>query len=412
MPLIDVLSGIPVLAAVGIAVIGSLYLGKLARIVGLPSIIGYMLFGAVLGSSILGVFHVESLMELRFITSIALGLIALIIGSELNIRAVGRLGRGIITVIFSESLFAFAIVSISIFALTGDLPMSIIFGSLAPASAPAGTVAVIQENNARGNLTKALYAVVGFDDGLAILIFGLSSAVAGRMLTAESSAASTGGILSGLGHSVLEIVLCIVIGGLLGILYAFLARKLKQSAEMPALTIGFVILTTGIADEMGLSLILTNMMLGFVMANTSTMLSVRRSIGQLRNFMPFVFILFFFLAGAHLDIGALPSLGLLGGVYILSRTAGLMGGAWLGATAGKLEEKIRKYLGMGILSQAGVAIGLSLVVQQKFSEIGTPHALEIASVVITTITASSIAFEVVGPILTRYALRKAGEIPE
>lgn len=401
---------IPVLMAVGAAIIGGLYLGKAVRLVGLPSLIGYMFFGVIMGASILGVFNEQAVSSLQFITDIALAMIALIIGSELNLKALARLGKGIIFVILSESLFAFILVTASLYLLTKDFALSIVFGALAPASAPAGTVAVIQENNARGNLTKALYAVVGFDDGLAIIIFGLSSAVAEKMLIAENSSAVANSIFSGLLHSVFEIILCIVVGGLLGLLYSLLVKKLKQLAEIPALTFGFVILATGTAVKFGFSLILTNMMLGFVLANTSTMLSVRKSISQLKNYMPLLFILFFFLAGAHLDISVLPSLGLLGAVYIMARTAGLMGGAWLGATTGKLESKIRKYLGMGILSQAGVAIGLSLVIQQKFSEIGSTHALHIASVVITTITATSIVFEIIGPLLTKYGLRKAGEI--
>ena len=401
---------IPVLMAVGAAIIGGLYLGKAVRLVGLPSLIGYMFFGVIMGASILGVFNEQAVSSLQFITDIALAMIALIIGSELNLKALARLGKGIIFVILSESLFAFILVTASLYLLTKDFALSIVFGALAPASAPAGTVAVIQENNARGNLTKALYAVVGFDDGLAIIIFGLSSAVAEKMLIAENSSAAANSIFSGLLHSVFEIILCVVVGGLLGLLYSLLVKKLKQLAEIPALTFGFVILATGTAVKFGFSLILTNMMLGFVLANTSTMLSVRKSISQLKNYMPLLFILFFFLAGAHLDISVLPSLGLLGAVYIMARTAGLMGGAWFGATTGKLESKIRKYLGMGILSQAGVAIGLSLVIQQKFSEIGSTHALHIASVVITTITATSIVFEIIGPLLTKYGLRKAGEI--
>ncbi|MCK5065723.1 MAG: cation:proton antiporter, partial [Candidatus Fermentibacteraceae bacterium] len=178
---------IPVLMAVGAAIIGGLYLGKAVRLVGLPSLIGYMFFGVIMGASILGVFNEQAVSSLQFITDIALAMIALIIGSELNLKALARLGKGIIFVILSESLFAFILVTASLYLLTKDFALSIVFGALAPASAPAGTVAVIQENNARGNLTKALYAVVGFDDGLAIIIFGLSSAVAEKMLIAENS---------------------------------------------------------------------------------------------------------------------------------------------------------------------------------------------------------------------------------
>ena len=126
---------------------------------------------------------------------------------------------------------------------------------------------------------------------------------------------------------------------------------------------------------------------------------------------PFLFILFFCLAGAHMKLSALPTLGLLGILYVLSRSAGLLLGARLGAIIGNVEEKIKKYIGMGILSQAGVAIGLSLIVSNEFSEIGSSHADLISTSVLTTVTATCIFFEIIGPILTKIALDKAGEIP-
>ena len=152
------------------------------------------------------------------------------------------------------------------------------------------------------------------------------------------------------------------------------------------------------------------MMLGFVLTNAVPSSLNKALIGQLKTWMPFLFIPFFFLAGAHLEVGALPSLGMLGIVYILSRTSGLMGGAWFGAKVGKSETKIKKYLGFGILSQAGVAIGLSMLVLKDFNELGTPEASTIATTVITTITATCIVFEIIGPIGAKYALTKAGEI--
>jgi len=121
-------------------------------------------------------------------------------------------------------------------------------------------------------------------------------------------------------------------------------------------------------------------------------------------------VLFFVLAGSNLDLAMLPSLGLIGVIYMMSRSAGLMGGAWIGAVAGRAEPKIRKYLGLGILSQAGVAIGLALVVTQALTPLG-PWGAQLGALIITTITATSIIFEIVGPILCKLGLQKAGEIP-
>jgi len=152
------------------------------------------------------------------------------------------------------------------------------------------------------------------------------------------------------------------------------------------------------------------MVLGFLVVNTQANSLLKKIEDELSNVMPLLFVLFFVLAGANLHVAALPSLGLLGVIYIVSRIIGLAGGASLGATIGRAEPKIRKYLGLGILSQAGVAIGLALIVKHEFSALGT-WGEEIGSTVITTVTATCIFFELIGPILTKFGLQKAGEIP-
>jgi hypothetical protein len=160
---------------------------------------------------------------------------------------------------------------------------------------------------------------------------------------------------------------------------------------------------------------MTNMIVGFVLVNTRREALVHRVIAPLLEVMPLTFILFFCLAGAHLELSTLPALGTLGLVYIIARSAGLIGGARLGSMIGHVDDKIKRYIGLGILSQAGVAIGLSLIVKHEFGLLDTqynvPHALTIGAIVLTTITATCIFFEIVGPILTKVALLKAGEIP-
>lgn len=394
------------IALLGGATVLSLYAGRLVRKVSLPSLVGYMLLGVVLGGSVLGILSRSITESLGFLTDVALGFVAFTIGSELNFKELGKLGKSIIYIIIAESFAAFFVVTGAVWALTGNLPMALIFGSLAPASAPAGTVAVIQEYGARGKLTSALYAVVGFDDGLAIVIFGFASAAARNILDPSTSTGLVQSILQPTG----EIAGSIIAGGVFGALFTILGRRLKPLTDVPALIFGFVALCVGISQWLHLSLILTCMMLGFVLTNTTPSATVKALVGQLRTWMPFLFIPFFLLAGAHLDISALPSLGVLGIVYIAGRTAGLMGGARLGASMGRSDPNIKKYLGFGILSQAGVAIGLSMLVLNDFNALGTPEATRIASQVITTITATCIIFEIIGPIGAKYALEKAGEI--
>jgi Kef-type K+ transport system membrane component KefB len=399
----------------GLACIIGFYTGRLSRRVKLPSLIGYMILGVFLGPSVLHLFSDSLLDSLSFITEVSLGLVAFSIGSELSLSSMKRLGGGIVTIIFAESFGAFFLVVAAVYLLTRDLPLAIIFGSVAPASAPAGTVAVIHEYKAQGNLTKALYAVVGFDDGLAIIIFGFAAALAKTLLVGGITESSTTAI-SAIWLPLKETLLSFVIGGVIGFLFCQIVRNLRSSRDIFIVVFGVVLLTTGLSLRWHLSLILTNMVVGFVLVNTRRETLSARVVAPLHEIMPLVFVLFFCLAGAHLKLSALPALGITGIVYVIARTAGLMGGAYIGGVIGRVEDKVRKYVGMGILSQAGVAIGLSLIVKNEFTELAakynSPHAATIAASVLATVTATCIFFEIIGPILTGIALKKAGEIPQ
>jgi Kef-type K+ transport system membrane component KefB len=413
-------AGLPMLfTLVGAMLIVCFYAGKLIKKTSLPSLIGYMLVGALFGPSFkhfgMEVFTESIQNSLSFITQVALGFVAFSIGSELSMKSLKRLGNGIVWIIFSESFAAFFVVTGLIYAVTRDLPMALIFGSMAPASAPAGTVAIIQEYKAKGSLTQALYAVVGFDDGLAIIIFGFAAAIAKSLLMAETPGHVSEGFFQMLKAPTLEIVLSIVVGTVLGFLFCQLVRFIKNSRDMLIIVFGVVMLGTGLSMMWHLSLILTNMVIGFVLINTRREALVHKVTAPLLEIMPLTFVLFFCLAGAHLQLSALPSLGVIGIAYIFGRSAGLIGGARLGATLGHVEDKIKKYVGLGILSQAGVAIGLALIVSSEFAGLGAvvdgvSHGSRIGTKVITTITATCLVFEIIGPILAKYALGKAGEL--
>ena len=177
----DILRVEPFLLLGLVAIVG-FYFGRAAQLARLPSLIGFMLLGVVLGPSLVGAFDEGSLATLSFITELALGFVAFSIGSELNVRALRHLGKGIVSIIVAESFAAFIVVAAVVYLITRSWTAALLFGAVAPASAPAGTVAVIQEYKAKGKLTTALYAVVGFDDGLAILIFGFAAALAKRIM--------------------------------------------------------------------------------------------------------------------------------------------------------------------------------------------------------------------------------------
>lgn len=399
------------LAMVGLAVTLGLFAGRLVKKIGLPSIIGYMLLGTIMGVSLLKMFHHTHLHELEFITDIALGFVAFSIGNELRLTTLKSLGRSIGLIILLESFSALILVAVLVYLVTGDLVTALIFGSLAPATAPAGTVAVIREYKAKGKLSSSLYAVAGFDDGVAILLFGFTAAIAKQILLSDAGIAQ-GSLAIGLIKPAVEIAVSLILGGALGFLYSFFVRKLDSRNDIPALTFGFILMGAGLASMFHLSLILVNMGIGFVLANTSKQSTIMNVNDQLRSLMPLLFILFFFLAGAHLNFAALPALGMIGIAYIIGRSTGKIGGAWLGAYLGGASKTIRNNLGLGLLSQAGVAIGLSLLVAQEFADIDSPQAQAIAASVVTTITATCIFFEIIGPITARIALKNAGEIPD
>lgn len=401
--------GLPPLAVVGFITLFGFFAGKGIKYARLPSIIGFMLIGTLLGPSFVGLISESMKGQLGFITDIALGFVAVSIGVELDIKALRKLGSGIVAIILAESLLAFVIVTGAVFLFTKDLPLALIFGAIAPASAPAGTVAVIQEYRASGSLTRALYAVVGFDDGLGIIIFGFTAAIARSILSSAAGNEGANTLLMIL-TPLKEIGLSIAIGAVLSIVYLLLSRGLTGTRDLFILTFAFVLSTIGISIALHLSLILTNLVMGMVIVNSRGHRLVPTIREDLQHIMPLLFVLFFVLAGANLHVAALPSLGILGIIYIFSRAAGLMGGSWFGAVVGRVEAKIRKYVGLGILSQAGVAIGLALIVKQEFSHISTWGA-EIGATVITTITATCIIFEIIGPITCRIGLKRAGEIP-
>ena len=409
----------PILLLIGLTVIFGFYFGRNMRFIRLPSIIGYMLFGVILGPSFLNLMNSNLQEQLSFITEIALGFVALSIGLELKFSALKKLGIGIIYIIFAESFGAFILVFLGSYLLTRNLSLALIFAAIAPASAPAGTVAVIQEYKAKGSLTKALYAVVGFDDGLGIIIFGFAAAIVRVVLLRE-----TGMVYESFWSMILypfkEIILSFLLGGIIATVFSLLARRLRSAEDILILTIGFILASNGICKGFHLSLILTNMVFGMIVVNTQSHSLLQKIHGRLPIVMPLFFILFFTLAGANLHLNVLPSLGILGVVYVLTRSVGLVGGARIGAIVGRAEDKIRKYLGLGILSQAGVAIGLALIVKHEFKGLGKIVEVvngtnitsgdKLGEIVITTVTATCIFFEIIGPILTKIGLEKAGEI--
>ncbi|MCK4752682.1 MAG: cation:proton antiporter [Planctomycetes bacterium] len=392
-----------ILFFVAIAIILGFIASKLAHRIKLPGVVGYLIAGLILGPSFLNIFDSDLLGKLSVFTSLTLSLVAFTIGSEMKLGTFKEMGKGIAVITLLESFGAFLIVAAGVYFLTGKLYLALIFGAMAPASAPAGTVAVLQECKAKGRLTNALYAVVGLDDGLAIMIFAFAVAVAKILLT--------GGVISPMAllqGPILEIIGSIILGIIVGTLTGYFCRKVVGQEGILAVSLGGILICSGIANYLHFSLILANLSLGMTFANLFSAPN-RKAYRAIQSISLPIYIIFFFLAGARLHIKLLPSMGLLGLVYVVCRITGLIGGAFIGATLSKQSPVIRKYLGLGILSQAGVAIGLAVLAAAEFSSLG-PEGKELSIAVVNIIAATSIFFEIIGPIGTKFAISKAAEI--
>ena len=392
------------LLLIGIAIISGLIGGKISHQLRSPAVVGYILMGLILGPSVLGLFRPDLLDRMGGISDLALGLIAFIIGSHLPLGLLRRMGKQVVIITLVQLFGAFIIVAWGIYFLTRKLYMALIFGALATATAPAGTVIVLQEYKAKGALTTALLTIVGLDDAFAIVIYGFAAALAKLFIMGKGGISLHSMVVGPL----IEIGGALILGAAAGMVLAYFAKILRGRGELLPLSLGVIFICVGAARALHLSLILSNMTLGMVVASSFPRVS-RRALEVIEGISAPIYIIFFVTAGAHLQLGLLPQMGLLGLIYIGGRIIGKMSGAYLGACISKAQASIRKYLGLGLLSQAGVAIGLAILVGREFSDLGkVGHNLAVLT--INTIAATTIIFEIIGPITTKFAITRAGEM--
>ncbi len=381
-------------------------IGRVTHHIKITGIVGYIIAGVILGPAIIDVPHVVGIEGEAFstiwdvVTFSTLALIGFIIGTHLTPRSLGKYSKPIVAVILGECLGAFLLVFLGVYIYTQDLATALLFASLAPASAPAGAVATLHEYRAKGPLTNAIYAVVGWDDALAIIIFAITLGFVGASLGGAISFSSL--IIS----PVKEILGGLALGVVLGAVMVGLMRKIRERESVFVTSLAVIFVSAGLAVSFEFSLILTCMVMGIFFVNLSP--HDYRPRKFIEYTMPPIYILFFTLAGMNLDVDLLLTMGLLGGIYILCRAAGLIGGTSLAARASGGPLIFQKYLGFGILSQAGVAIGLAALAGSRIGAL--PGGAELASLALTIIMATTIVFEIIGPIGVRFAIGKAGEI--
>ncbi len=379
--------------------LGQVGAGLLRRIK-IPQVVGYILMGVLLGKSVLDWIKPETLTG---VTSIALGLIGFTIGSQLYFPQLRKLGKSILTVSLMEATGAFVLVGLSVWALTGEAYKGLVFGALASATAPAATVDVLEEYKCRGIFTTTILAVVGIDDGIALIIYGIAESFSKILYQPEMSH----GLIVSLFEPLSELGGSILVGGILGLVFSRILRFFKFKGERLSITLAMVFVGCGLAEQFHLSLIMTNMVIGLVVGNIVPR-EVRRLSEVITGFTPPIYILFFALVGARLDVRLLPVMGVLGVVYIIARAAGKFGGAYLGAVISRAPATVRKYLGLALFSQAGVAIGLAIAASSDFAEAG-PEGAAFGNLIINTITATTFVVQLIGPSFTRIAVFKAGE---
>ena len=383
----------------GIAISLGFLFGKGTHAMKITGIIGYLFTGIILGPSVLGIIELSS-SEISIITNFALAFVAFIIGGELTAKLLKKEGKKVLAIILAETSFAFFIVFLGIFLFSGNLILAVILGAMAPASAPAGAVAVIHEYRAKGKLTDAILAVVGLDDGIAVIIYALVISLVTVFLSSGQINTNTAFFFA-----VKELVGAILIGGGMGVVFAYILRKIHEKEEIIALSFASIFLVAGISEIIDASLILASMFLGIVIINLFPDEN-KPVFDNLKSLSLPIYILFFVVAGTNLHINVLLSVGGIGIIYIICRIIGKSGGSFLAAWSFKTNKKVRNYLGLSILSQAGVAIGLALLAANYLSSLGKPG---IGTTVVTIVTATTVVFEVIGPILARFSLTQAEE---
>ncbi len=387
------------LASLGLILLFALLVGHLVKFARVPEVTGYLVAGMIVGPSALGWVTHENLEALHIFSEVGLGLILFSIGAVFELGRVRAIGRRLVTLTLAESGLAAALVFVGMLIIGQPWPVALLLGAIAVETGAASTLMVIRENNSAGPFTEALTGVIGLNNIFALVAFSLAAATLDVNALAATGGVSVGEIGRALFPLFWQLVGSAALGFLVGLLLASWASQVVESGEILILLIGCVLLTVGVSTVLGLSPLVASLAVGATMANLSG--KSRRLFGALSRTDPPLYVIFFVLAGADLDLSLLPSLGLLGLVYVLCRATGKLAGARLAAKRTRFPEPVQRLLGMSIFAQAGLAVGLVLVTRERFPDI--------APTVTTVVLGAVIVFEIAGPLSARFALDRSGE---
>ncbi|MBR3895359.1 MAG: cation:proton antiporter [Clostridia bacterium] len=412
-----------ILFTLAIALFAGLFMSRIVKPLGLPAVTGYLLAGILLGPYCLGRLGVTGLFfdmsqanpamasMASIVQDAALGFIAFAIGTEFRLSSLKKTGRQATVVGIVQALVAMLLVDgalIGLHFLLGEdrLPLSvcITLGAIATATAPAATLMVIKQYKAKGPLTNILLPVVALDDAVGLICFAVSIGIA------QALEGGSVGIISVLINPLLEVVLSLVLGTLVGIVFSFAENLFKSNSKRLCISITFVLLTIALSKlthtfdngvKIAFSNLLVCMMLGTIFCNVCD--SAEELMERTDKWTMPIFILFFVISGAELEFSIFKDgiVILVGVMYMIFRTIGKYLGARWSAQATKCDANIVRYLGVTLLPQAGVSIGMSITAAAVLTTGGTVRNIVLFAVMI---------YELVGPMLTKIALTKAGDI--
>lgn len=395
-----------ILLLLGLALFGGTVGGRLFQRIRIPQVVGYIAIGILIGASGLKLVDHDIIVRMQPFNYFALGLIGFMIGGELKKEVIIKYGRHFLNILLWEGFAAFAVVSICV-GVVGSLlfgnwklswALGLLLGAIASATAPAATTEVLKEYKTRGPLTRTVLGIVALDDALALLLFAVASSIAGNL-----SGNVHIGILKIFINPLYEILVSLGIGTSAGFVLSGLLRKYSEEPRLLGFSIGIVLLISGLALALHVDMLLATMALGLVVTNFTPRKS--KDIFKLvEAFTPPIYVLFFVLVGAKLNIGHMtPAIVLLALIYIVGRSAGKTIGAKVGAHISNAPQTVKAYLPLCLLSQAGVAIGLSILASHYFQG-------EIGNAIIIIVTATTFILELIGPAFVKIAMSKAGEI--
>ena len=406
-----------ILLSLSISLLAGLLLSRLAKLLNLPAVTAYLVAGILVGPYVLGQIGadgigfptLESVENLSLLSDLALGFIAFSIGNEFRLAQLKTIGKQATIVGVFQALVTTVVVDAALIGLHFIIPdklslsAAITLGAVATATAPAATLMVVRQYKAKGELTSLLLPVVALDDAVGLVVFAVSFGVAKALNSGVVS------IVSMIVEPLLEVVLSLLLGLAMGIVFSFCERFFHSRSKRLAISVGFVMMTVALSMvkfkigevHIGFSSLLTCMMLGTVFCNICDF--SEELMDRVDRWTAPLFVLFFVLSGAELDLSVFTDLAivLIGVVYIITRSCGKYFGAYISADFSKCSKNVVKYLGITLLPQAGVALGMAI----KATELG-PDGFIVAQITLFGV----LIYELVGPLLTKIALTKAGDI--